>query len=119
MKKAYAKVKILGAKYSIYKLNKKEDKRLSDKDGYCDFYQKVIVVEKQKDDPDDINKMQSLKLYENNVLRHEIIHAFLHESGLDICSHNIESWARDEEMIDWMALQFPKMRKIFKKLNIL
>lgn len=37
-----------------------------------------------------------------------IIHAFLHESGLDVCS-----WAHNEEMVDWLAIQFPKLYEAF------
>lgn len=68
---------------------------------------------------DDIDQMRNLQDYEKKILRHEIIHAFLYESGLDINSHDIDQWARDEEMVDWMAIQFPKMYKIFAELDIL
>ena len=38
--------------------------------------------------------------YTKSCLRHEIAHAFLHESGL---SSNSE-WAMNEEIVDWIAL---------------
>lgn len=119
MKKDFAKVKILGTKYNIYKSDKEKDKRLSNCDGFCDFYQKEIVIQRQEDNPDDIESMRNLKFYEKKILRHEIVHAFLFESGLDINSNDISQWARNEEMVDWIAIQFPKMEKIFKKLDIL
>ena len=45
---------------------------------------------------------------------HEIVHAFLHESGL---SSNSE-WAMNEEIADWIALQLPKIISICNELNI-
>lgn len=52
------------------------------------------------------------------TLRHEIIHAFLFESGLWVNSNSVECWAMNEEMIDWIAIQYPKISKVFKKLDI-
>ena len=47
------------------------------------------------------------------TLRHEIIHAFLFESGLQTCAFTIEGpWAENEEMIDWFANMIPKMKVI-------
>ena len=42
--------------------------------------------------------------HENKVFLHEVVHAFLFESGL---SGN--SWAANEEIVDWMAHQIPKI----------
>lgn len=50
----------------------------------------------------------------NRVLRHELTHAFLAESGLADSSE----WATNEEMVDWIARMFPRMEKIFKELKI-
>lgn len=39
------------------------------------------------------------------VIRHEMVHAFLYESGL-----NTEcDWANSEEMVDWLALKIGKI----------
>ena len=43
--------------------------------------------------------------YVRKVKRHEIIHAFLLESGLAECS----DWAQNEEMVDWLARMGPKI----------
>ena len=45
--------------------------------------------------------------------RHEIIHAFLFESGL---AENSE-WAQNEEMVDFFAIQFPKLMEAFKNAD--
>lgn len=51
--------------------------------------------------------------YMKATLRHEIIHAFLFESGLQTCAFTIEGpWAENEEMIDWFANMIPKMKVI-------
>ncbi|MFD1464645.1 hypothetical protein ACFQ4L_00875 [Lapidilactobacillus mulanensis] len=42
--------------------------------------------------------------------RHELIHAFLCESGL---AENSD-WAQNEEVVDWIARQFPKLFETFK-----
>jgi hypothetical protein len=52
-------------------------------------------------------------------MRHEILHAFLYESGLRENSNKVYAWAENEEMVDWIAIQFPKIEKIYKELNIL
>lgn len=54
------------------------------------------------------------------VLRHELMHAFLYESGLCIEAGAYDgSWACNEEMIDWFAIQSPKIFKLYDELDIL
>ena len=119
IKMLFYSINILGTEYRIFKRKKDKDNRLSNKDGFCDHHAKEIVVLKCEENKDDIDQMRNLQDYEKKILRHEIIHAFLYESGLDINPHDIDQWARDEEMVDWMAIQFPKMYKIFAELDIL
>ena len=101
------KVNVLGAKYSLIESNSTKDVVLNDKDGYCDTSIKVCVVDEMNiTDP---NAKKNLPEYKKAVKRHELIHAFLYESGLDT-----QSWANNEEMVDWIAIQFPKMLQAFK-----
>jgi len=51
---------------------------------------------------------QDLDSVTRKNIRHELIHAFLSESGLWA---NCD-WAK-EEMVDWLAIQFPKLLKAF------
>ena len=85
-------------------------------DGYTDMSAHEIIVCNKKDDCE-------LRDYENwkkNILRHEIVHAFLFESGLDSSSANFYgAWAMNEEMVDWFAIQSPKIFKVFKELNLI
>lgn len=43
------------------------------------------------------------------VTRHEIIHAFLSECGLDASSSPAAAWAENEEMVDWFALTWRRI----------
>lgn len=106
------KANVLGTEYEIRIANTDTDSYLKDMDGYCDETTKTIVVDEMK--PDDHSKL-NLKEYQNKVTRHELIHAFLFESGLAESS----PWARNEEMVDWIASQFPKIKKVFEDLKII
>lgn len=100
------KINILGTEYTVKESTEADDERLKGKDGYCDTSIKECVVDEMNHTEPDMKK--NLPEYKKSVKRHEIIHAFLYESGLDSCS-----WAGNEEMVDWIAIQFPKMMKAF------
>ena len=51
------------------------------------------------------------------MIRHEIIHAFLVESGLDNNWKHAEEYGHDETMIDWMAMQHTKLQKAFEEVG--
>ena len=55
----------------------------------------------------------------NRVLRHEIIHAYLEESGLSANSNMIPAWAQNEEMVDWLAIQSSKIFATFQEVGCL
>ncbi len=101
-------VNVLGTDYTIEKLHQKEDKYLDTRDGYCDKTSKRIVVKLE----DERNELENYNVYMKTVLRHEIVHAFLFESGLHENFMHPEN-GHDETMVDWIAVQFPKMIKAF------
>lgn len=107
------KVNVLGTQYNIIETTEKDDADLKGKDGYCDTSIKQCVVEKM--DIIEPGMKKNLADYKKQVIRHEIIHAFVFESGLDTCS----DWAKNEEMVDWIAIQFPKLLKAFKEADCL
>lgn len=109
------KVNVLGTEYSVITANQSTDKGLVDLDGYCDTSTKECVIDEMADTSPHAKK--DLPEYKKEVIRHELVHAFLYESGLDVSSHN--EWAKNEEMVDWIAKQFPKMLKAFKEANAL
>jgi len=106
------KINVLGTTYTVKEANDRTDPKLKECDGYCDDTIKLCVV----DDMTDTSLMSKVNLdqYKKKVFRHEIIHAFLFESGL---ANN--SWAANEEMVDWIAAQFPKLTKAFEEVNAL
>ena len=70
------KVNILGTKYDISLKSPSEDEALDRCDGYCDKTTHQIVVTTQNGD------LGNFSDYQKKCLRHEIIHAFMFESGL-------------------------------------
>ena len=106
---------ILGTEYKILELSEDEDDALKDKelDGYFDGTTKRIVLRTDYDvSPGAVGDIIGLK---RKVLRHELIHAYLYESGLSYQCY----WAENEEMVDWFAIQMPKLADLFEKLNIM
>ena len=65
------------------------------------------------DSEDDPTCKKNLAVQIRKNKRHEIIHAFLFESGLAENS----SWAQNEEMVDFFAIQFPKLVEAFKEAD--
>ena len=104
------KIKILGTEYELTKKHAHEDDLLETRAGYCDNTTKNIVVSRLKPE---LGSSVDVISEEKRVMRHEIIHAFLYESGLDVES----SWGTDETLVDWIALQFPKIAKVFNELD--
>lgn len=113
-------VNVLGTTYTIEIKSINEDLDLKNKYAYIFYAAKKIVlrnlIEEWKGDP---VKATIAKMRE--CLRHEIIHAFLQESGLAESSlvFDSEGWSKNEEMIDWFAIQSPKIYKAFKEAKCL
>lgn len=102
-------VLVLGEPYKILVSNKEKHPYLSKCDGFCDASIKTIIVDDCNETGD--GYIKDMESYRMKVTRHELVHAFLYESGLDGCS----DWATNEEIVDWIALQFPKMLKAFQQ----
>jgi hypothetical protein len=101
-------VNILGTTYLITAKTQEEDSYLHGLDGYTDYIDKRIVV------ADRMNEHKSDEVIARAV-RHEVIHAFLHESGLAF------NWRRkkkghDETAIDWLAIQWPKINVVLGQI---
>ena len=115
-------VEILGTEYTIFVRKYDEDQLFKNNDwvGYCSNNGKYIVICNLTTHPTGVHAPYTLLLNEmKRNLRHELTHAFLHESGLASNSYATpSSWADNEEMVDWFALQSPKMFKLFKELEL-
>ena len=113
------KVSILGFEWDVKFGTKKEYPNLANVDGYTDLSIREIVVDDMEASQGQIGVKADLKSYQKQVVRHEIIHAFLMESGLDSNSNSADSWAVNEEMVDWFAIQSPKIFKVFNELKLM
>lgn len=110
------RVNVLGTEIKIEEREEAKDNKLKNCVGYFDSSLHLIVLKKLI--PDDAS-LGDLKQYQREVLRHEVIHAFLYESGLDGSSGASANWATNEEMVDWLAIQSPKIFKVFQDLEVL
>lgn len=107
--KKLGKVNVLGTPYTILLMREDEDEKLQSMSGYCDSSIHTIVVE---DIVPTTMTLANLDEVRRRVIRHELVHAFLFESGLAQ-----ETWAENEEIVDWIARQFPKMNEAFQKMD--
>lgn len=112
---------ILGTEYKIKKKRYKKDVRFKENrvSGYCDPIEKEIVYCDMSTWPGwDRESPKRCVIAEKETLRHEIVHAFLDESGLQENAIVVGgSWASNEEMVDWIALQFPKILDVCRQLD--
>ena len=117
------KVNILGTEYRIEIHKVSEDSYLEKNElaGYCGEEEKLIVVADMSEEKYFAGMDEKAQeTYRKKTLRHEIMHAFLNESGLSDSSNRFDSaWAKNEEMVDWFAIQSPKIFKVFVELGIL
>ena len=103
-------VLVLGENYEILYKTEAEDGRLKDCCGFCDWTTKQIVLEAGMS-----GSLGNIDAFSNKVLRHEIVHAFLLESGLGECAWESQTLASNEEMVDWFARHGPKIYKAWKE----
>ena len=97
-------VNILGTEYSI-EIDDTLEKTELDGD-------KRISIRNAGSMLDDDDSTGVKKIRFDEVLRHEIIHAFFYEAGL-------EDYSDNEQLVDWIAKQFPKLEKAFKEADCL
>lgn len=106
---------ILGRTYTIKTLKREEHEDfLKGSCGQTDLEDATIYLENFVDETheeDGVALTDNLDKVLNDTFRHEIVHAFFYESGLS----NEADFAQNEMLIDWIALQFPKMLKVMMR----
>lgn len=102
-------VNILGAEYKIIIDN---EMHRTKRDGAERRYAHEISLRPESDMLDGEARDSEKKQRFLEVVRHEIYHAFFDESGLD-------GYSEDEQLINWLAAQSPKIFKVFKELELL
>ena len=114
-------VTVLGTEYTVIVTTKFKDKCLLDMDGYQDETVKVCVADNYADAhgkaPNDTSSKKDLSFQSKKILRHELVHAFLAESGMR--ENSTKGWALNEEMVDWIAIQGPKIYAAWKQAGAL
>ena len=100
------KIGILGKEWEVCIVKPEEDARLNDTDGFADWTALKIVI---------ANRMSEGNLeypygYLLKVVRHELIHAFMRESGFGECA--FAGPDMEEIWVDWLAIQWYKLGKI-------
>lgn len=108
-------VNVLGTPYAIYiDVPAADDEMLEACDGYCDKSTKrIVIAEKPKE-----NELGDWERYRRYVLRHEVVHAFLFESGHGgNTTWDIPGEEHPEHMVEWIAMQFPKILKVYQEIG--
>lgn len=105
-------INVLGTEYTIERRTSNQDEILLDCDGYFDKTSKQVVIA-EKDSKCDLGCFEE---YQKKVLRHEIVHAFMYESGL------AENWehkniGQEETVVDWFAIQGLKIYNAWKQAD--
>ena len=114
-------INILGTYYTIVIKDATEDKEFENCNGYCSSLLKEIVIcnlrsrDTWKDEPDSaVNEAYK------RIVRHEIVHAFFDESGLEQNANQFEgAWSKNEEMIDFFAIQGLKIYNAWKEAKVI
>lgn len=106
-------VSILGTQYEIIRHTYDDDPYFAEHscDGYVSEWTHTIIVCDMSTHPQwhDSGPIERER-YEQRIIRHEIVHAFLSESGLsDNAGQYTGPWVNNEEMVDWIAAQGPKL----------
>ena len=104
-------VSILGTVWAVRICTESEEPRLTACDGFTDKTSHVIKISDMSGDCD----LDVPAEYVKKLIRHEVVHAFLFESGL------AENWehkglGHEELTVDWIAIQFPKIQSVIKQI---
>lgn len=115
-------IDVLGTEYKIFKINPYEkiygQPGLDEQGlgGFCDpDLKEIYVADMTLTKGWENERPNKILEREKGILRHEIVHAFLNESGLAFDSHiTNDAWAKNEEMVDWIAIQGAKIYNAWK-----
>ena len=96
------KISVLGQTYEVNTAC--EELNGTTKDGLCYEYDKRIEVRPSEFMLNDTDSKELKEKRYEEVVRHELVHAFFSESGLD-------NYSIDETLVNWLAMQIPKINK--------
>lgn len=110
------KINVMGTEIRVEFRKEADDPMLDGMGGYYDSSVNLIVVKIAEDEKYSVKDADAVQ---RKTLRHEIIHAFLYESGLDWSSAPSDAWAVNEEMVDWFAIQSPKIFQVSREQGLI
>lgn len=116
------KINVLGTEYEVIVKKYDEDEYFKQNGaaGYCSSTEKEIGLCDMATYPGWENETDAACKNEMKlILRHETVHAFFNESGLSTNSNESDAWARNEEMVDWIAIQGPKIYQAWQDAGAL
>lgn len=101
------KIDILGTEYQVRFETDEENRKLGENcNGLAELYSKELIIRTgYEKHPDSYNNILAFR---EKVVRHEVIHAFFHECGLD-------NYTEDETLVNCLAVQFPKLIDIMQR----
>lgn len=105
---------ILGSKWKLKEISRDSDPMFGMVDGYTDRSSRTMLV--ANEGTCEPGAFSNWPEYLKSVKRHEIIHAFMLESGLAQETYH-PSYGTDEQAVDFFAIQFPKMLEVFQKAD--
>lgn len=116
-------INVLGTEYTIVMKKYDEDGAFARRsiDGYCDCMTKQILAFDVSTNKEWEHELpETVSATQKKVLRHEIVHAFFHESGLADSTFTYDGpWADNDEMVDWFANQGPKIYAAWQEAGAL
>lgn len=116
-------INILGTQYTVEVKKYDEDEAFERRSvcGYCDEWVKQIVIcDMSTYKGWEHESPKTAEAAQKETMRHEIVHAFFSESGLSYSSSAVEgAWAKNEELVDWIALQGTKLYAAWQEAGCL
>lgn len=109
-------INVFGVEYKIFIDSEDDNPKIKDNHGYCETLAKELHFHEHlfKGFENDVMVLKDWDSYWKKVMRHELIHAMIYESGLGDCCE----WANNESLVDWISMQAPKMLEIFSKVKV-
>ena len=98
------KIRVMGETWILKEGSEEEFPALDSVDGYTDTSTRTIVVSQMLEHQSEPTAKEKLSEYKKTVIRHEIIHAFLYESGLENSSAGCRRKNSDslqESVMEW------------------
>ena len=108
------KINILGTEYTVRFETKKENAAFNEDSnltGYVDVTSKEIKILSNSEYESNSRSLDKPKEFQNKTLRHEIIHAFLYESGMT-------DWYLNEKLVEYLAIMLPKINVALEKMKM-